>query len=320
MDIKPFREFWLDCYTSMLYSIYLSNPKVCKSYVYNNFYEYIIRDEEIDGSERKYISLIPMNDISKLEESLLLDAQEIDVWNCADPIESVRRCLLERDVIMLSVDLYEWVDDTYDYQRNHINHFSLVMDIDEELECLVVLETGAKGYKKYCVPFDNAKKAIMLCEESSYAYNINRDIDNFTISKQDIIDNAKHIVSTIEKVLLHVGAVYDISGATDKEMICINDMLQTHLYIMENRQKVNRLLFEIFFDEKNGDFAFSSSFKRLTDEFVKIKGILLKMNCRGQSRKGMETILERLPKLLTKEKDLWEAFIWHSNEIAFIEK
>lgn len=316
MRIRPFRTFWLDCFSTMLYSIYLATPNANKLFVYNNFYGYTLQEEELPESKKKFKAYLTENDFTMFEKTLLSDEQLVSIWKYDDPIEYITQCLSKYDILMLGVDLFDWVDDTYNYQRNHISHLSLVIGIDEESKCLEVLETGTKGYNRYYVPFDNARKAVMACKEDSYIYNINRNNECIKISKEDIYGNAKHIIETIDNVLIQKNALYDITDLSDMDVTFVFDILTFRLYSLRNRQKVNRLLFMYLFDEKRDGF-FSTSFYKLVESYSKISSVVKKRNMEGETGQGIIWGREQMFQLLQREKELWSRFVDNIDDLHF---
>lgn len=317
MKIEAFNDFWLDCTTSMLYSILLATEMVDKAYIYNNFYSYKLQKEEMYGDRKEFYSIMPINDNSRLWGHMLTDRQKVEIWSFDNPIEEIKKCMSNSEIVMLGVDLFYWLEESYHFNRNHIFHYSLVLEVDEEAKTLLVLETGIDGYQKFRIPFDNVKRAVTSLEASSCVYNINPDISNLMYTKQDIVKNAKEIIESIENVLDKKEAICWVDSATESDYMYINDILQTHIFIMENRQKVNRHLFMIVLDCSQIGIDFYGEFNELEKSFSKLKGRLLKWNCRGNAQKGIELVINEIPMLLTKEKKLWETFLQYSKDIFF---
>lgn len=148
--IRAFREFWLDCYSSALLSMLRSYDQVSYNSVYCNNYEYILSKIDLDNG-RKFFSLQTDNHIEEFETVLFDKVIHYDFLKEENMTKKIKDILNEGMFVFLGVDIFYWIDDNYNWNRNHFNHYSLITDYEEKTKKYTVFETGAKGYNEYKV-------------------------------------------------------------------------------------------------------------------------------------------------------------------------
>lgn len=159
LNIKPFREFWIDCFSTSIFSILISKTSIDKVFVYNNNYTYTeSRIDFLDGS--KAWSIMPQINMSEVTEKVLTDITYLDFKEKRDPISLLKMLLLKEKIVFLGVDVYYWIPDNFHWHRNHFNHYSVLNGFDEEKKIFYVLETGAMGYKEYEIKEEELLLAI----------------------------------------------------------------------------------------------------------------------------------------------------------------
>ena len=83
----------------------------------------------------------------------------MDISKRGDIIESIKSYCDQEKLILLGVDLYNWVSDNFHWHRNHIDHFALINGYDESNHIIFILETGVKGYAEYQLDYSEVEKA-----------------------------------------------------------------------------------------------------------------------------------------------------------------
>lgn len=320
VKIEAFNDFWLDCYTTMLYSVLLSANVIDKVYIYNNNYKYELKEEEVFGQNEKFNSVCVNTDTDTLKEKMFKNEQEVCLYSQENPIDSIKTILSKEYVLLLSVDLFYWVDENYHYRKNHIVHFSLVKDYDDSKEELIVLETGNGGYQEYAVPYDKAVAAIRSAKKASVLYEINSDLSGLMYTKQDIVLFAKDIISSIDSVYKNKADFLNVNNMSSAGLSYVNDILQTHLFIIQNREKVNRHLFMIAFEnDVIEEYSFCDKFEELEQQFEKLKNVCVKNQLKKLDREVFARIKQQSCDLLLEEKKIWSFFLEKQDEMTLRE-
>lgn len=310
MNIEAFNDFWLDCYTTMVYSILLSLGTVDKAYIYNNNYQYIFTEEKIPVTSQEFHSVRAATDNRIVEGKMFSTMQTKKLYEETDPIEAVKKMLDEQFVIFVGVDLFYWVKDNIHYNRNHIYHWSLVKSYDDVNQELIVLETGNNGYQEFSISYEDAKRAVCATKEESKIYSVNSDISGLMYTKAKLIENAKEIIRSINLVCEQRSNVFKVDDATNDIMDYMSDILQTHLFNMQNREKANRHLFMISFEPYDiKEYDYCTEFERLEKAFETLKNKCIKNKYKANDKKILDKIIDEMYGLLLDEKVIWENFI-----------
>lgn len=310
LQIEAFNDFWLDCNTTILYSILLSTKAVDKAYIYNNGYEYKLLEEDVQDTNEIFVSICSTADTSILKNRMLKNEQEVNLYSQSCPIAAIKEILDQERIILLRVDLFYWIDDNHHYGNTHLDHYSLVKGYDEERKCLIVFETGIKGYCEYLISYDKAVEAICAAHATSLVYDIDYELEEIMYTKQDIVRNAEIIISSIDYVCSNQEYILCVSEMSEDGIRDVYDVLQTHLFGMQNREKVNRHLFMISFENEviNG-YSFCKEFERLEGQFEILKGICIKNQLKKNNWEVLECLKNKMILLLREEREIWKKFL-----------
>lgn len=310
LQIEAFNDFWLDCNTTILYSILLSTNAVDKEYIYNNRYEYKLIEEEVQGTNEIFVSISLTSDISILKNKLLKNEQKVNLYSHSCPIEAIKKLLDHEHIILLRVDLFYWLDDNYHYGNTHLEHYSLVKGYDEERKCLIVFETGIKGYCECSISYDKAVEAIHAAHAASLVYDLDCNLEKIMYTKQDIVRNAEKIIDSIDYICSNQEYILYVSKMSEVGIRDVYDVLQTHLFEMQNREKVNRHLFmNAFQNEFIKGYSFCKEFERLEGQFEILKCICIKNQLKKNNWEVLENLKYKIISMLKEERDVWKKFL-----------
>ena len=98
--IIPMNDFWVDCYTTAIYSVLLSFCKVKKAIIYRNSYEYMF-DYNKKNMGRVYIK----TDIEDYINGLLILNTKHVFSKDKNIITSLKRFLDQNQLVMLGIDM-----------------------------------------------------------------------------------------------------------------------------------------------------------------------------------------------------------------------
>lgn len=301
--IEPYNEFWIDCYSTAIYSILLSTHNVDKRYLYNNNYKYEFTKNVRTGMGRVYITM----QLSELIDKLLVNKELHDFTEDEDIIKNLKMYIEKNKVIFLGIDMYYGVPDTSQWHKHHIHHNILVEGYDDDKECMYILETGNSGYKEYELSYKDitiAAREFVCFIHNSEIYDINCDEQHFVYDCTKLKENALQIVQSIDDVLEHI---YEIWHVNQEKILSMKDEIESHLRSIRNRQGVNVKLFQNIYRNKNADY-YIETFSVLEKEYDDLLSLIIHLCINNQYFEREDYVRKLFCGLLLKEKKIWLNF------------
>lgn len=308
--IEPFDDAWLDCYNNLKLSLLrYKNPKnVVRGY--NNNYRYEIYPIIFEESEEFYC-------IS--EEQYIIDYEEFAEQSKINPkskeefYDIIKKQLSsENGFVLMRTDLFDWLEGNICWQRYHWDHYSLIVDYNDENKRFTVFDEKGGNYVKFYVPEDKLYNCIFYSDvfEILRLITITSDIVKIQ-SFDDIKKNAIKINESIDECLkLDFWKMEDFiyDGGHYKDLNGI------YLQKIEGRQGANAMLMKWIKSDANEAsidcLKYQNGFEELASEWAKIRMALfvmyLKKNSRPQKINELNT---KVKECLMKEKGLWEKII-----------
>lgn len=307
INITPFREFWLDCYSTAIYSILLSKTDIDKIYVYNN--NYIYQESRIDFFDGSVVwSITSKMDMTEIIQKILENIRFVNFKEEKNPIFLLKSLLCQEQIVFLGVDIYYWISDNFNWHRNHFNHYSLLNGFDEKKGIFYVLETGNMGYKQYEISEEELLHALKsFTGNSSMIAKLNYDVGATSYDKKEFTMNARNIINSIKEVIDKKDMFLKEADVLDEKYWTVLDHIQTHLYGMESRQKANRLLISTLYmhEQKN---IYASRFNRLEKKYNNLKRLVLANNI-GHKHVFLSDLRDEIIQCLCQEKRIWQDII-----------
>lgn len=306
LGIEPFREFWVDCFSTLINSIVCSKTDIPKEFVYDNNYVYTM--SRIDFPQNKVLWTIAVQaENSSIVQELFSKVEYTDFVHKDDLVSELHNLLDQKKIIFLGVDLFYWVSDNFNWHRNHFNHFSLINGYDEKKKIFYILETGATGYMEYEISEEELVLAARgFLGEASMVAQINQKIKMDAYTSEEMIINAKKVIASINEILKGKKQILDCSILKNEEYWKVLDHIQTHLYGIESRQKANSLLIKRMLDSNGGKFF--DAFSELEGGYSLMKNRVLKANI-DKKHIDIEEVKNKFFVLLMQEKQIWKEIL-----------
>lgn len=70
------------------------------------------------GKNEKFNSVCVNTDTDFLKEKMFKNEQEVCLYSQSNPIDPIKTILSKEYVLLLSADLFYWVDENYHYRKN----------------------------------------------------------------------------------------------------------------------------------------------------------------------------------------------------------
>lgn len=310
LDINPFREFWQDCFNCIVYSLTEYSQDVPRLYYYNNMYVYKFTEEHVSENNGVYRSLVPWTDNFRLLDELTTNMEKYKLFAMDDPLTLIKSKLDENRIILVAIDLFDWIREGLHYHNNHIIHMSLVIGYDDDSRELIILETGDDMYAEHRVCYDDAIKAFAGANLHSRIYDINKSTKVEMFSKDDLAHYAKDIIKSIDQMISAADSIWNVDGFSTRCLDEVLTIIQTHMFSMQNRAFINAYMFENYFESAEiKGIDFSKSFHEMEKRFEQQKGVCIKSQYRNNKLENILGIKEKLFSMLAKEKNLWLHYI-----------
>lgn len=316
IDVKPFREFWQDCFNCIVYSLTEYSQDVPKLYYYNNMYMYNFTEETSSESGAKYRSLTPWTDNFRLIDELTTNQEKKKLAGSENPIQYVKEKIDEEKVVLLAVDLFHWINEGLHYLTNHIVHMSLVIGYDDEAGELIVLETGDDMYAEHRVPYERAEKAIRAADISTRVSEINPEVNVKMYTKEDVAFYAKQIIESIDEKLESADDIWNVEGFSDEGLNEVLAIIQTHIFSMQNRAYIDAYMFENAFESDTAEgISLGEKFHEIEKNYERLKGVCIKAVYRKNKYQEIMNVKNKMLSMLETEKDLWNHYIKHVDKM-----
>lgn len=300
-EVKPMDDFWIDCYSTAIFSILLSNCPVEKAFIYNNNYIYQYDRNDKKDLGRVYVKML----INDLVDHLLINKEVHNFFEDQDIVSSIKHYLDKSKIVLLGIDMFYGITDTSQWHKHHVKHYILVKGYDDEKGCMYLMETGEQGYMEYTLSYEDIAIAAGKFVNESYVYDITNSFSMKIYNEEELKANAKTLISSIDTVLTHRN---DIWHVTEDKIMSMKDEIETHLKSMWNRQKVNGLLFKSLegTDNKN---EYVETFEKLEANYKSLRELFIQSCVNNIYDQNEKRIIDTFVELLSVEKRLWEKFI-----------
>lgn len=317
MNIEPFREFWLDCFNCIVYSLTEFSQDVPKLYYYNNMYRYNYTEETVKENGIKYRSLVPWTDNFRLLDELTHNLEKKKLAECENPIQYVKEKIDEGKIVLLAIDLFHWIKEGLHYMNNHIIHMSLVIGYDDDAEQLIVFETGDEGYLEHRVDYEQAEKAIKAAHISTRVSEINPVVKVKMYNKENLAFYAKQIIESIDEKIENAHDIWKVEGLSDEGLNEVLSIIQTHIYSMQNRAYINAYMFENAFENDLVEgVSLHEKFHKMEKDYERLKGVCIRLMYRRNKYQEIMKVKEKMMNMLEVESGLWKHYIKHFDKLC----
>lgn len=321
-SIEPFNKVWLDCYNNLKLSLLISmNPKY-ETRGYENIYEY-------DCIEQNAGSGQIVNCIT--EEQFYIDYEEFAQMEKLNPdserefLEIVINQIKKKNgFVLMRTDLYDWLEGSVCWHNYHWDHYSLLVDYDEDNDMIIAFDEAGGQYKRLQVRRGDLYNHLSdnLNFEKIRLITVNDSPMLHPVSLQRLVNNAEKIVKSLEKC---INKDFWYMQTSDYEDFWYKDLNGVYLQKIEGRQKANALLMEelscIDIGVVNKLFdRWKSIFEDLSNEWVTIRMALFLIYRKRKNRtEKLAEINEKVQSCLLSEKKVWEEFISNMRKAVDLE-
>ncbi|MCL1882324.1 MAG: hypothetical protein FWF81_01035, partial [Defluviitaleaceae bacterium] len=320
LEIEPFNDFWLDCNSTIIFTLLLSNKDIDKAIIYNNNYEYK-RATELTPQGNNFYSLVTHTNVDEITKNVLINTESIRVSDEENIIDLLISFLNQQKIVLLGIDMFYGITQNIHWHKNHIMHSIIVFGYDNEKEMFHIMDSGKNGFASFDMPYEDVIIATRAFPDESYISDMGSELGDLMYTRKDIVTNAKTIIRSIEKINME-NSIWEIKTLCNDDENYFYDIVGTHLFEIKNRQKANKLLFQIAFcfNPMYNKMNLETEFEKLEADHGLLKNKFIKLS---KTNKLLEKIFElecELHELLNREYELWKYFIQDNNYEFIIEK
>lgn len=311
INLQPFNEFWIDCVFNSSFSVLTSISKSYMDASLVNCYSYYVQNVEAPLGNK--LNCIRLNNSDSKQESQIASAistTPIEFRNKPKIKETIINLLME-GILLVGVDLYDWVPNSICWHRYHWEHYSLIKEYNAFKDVFIVLDESLQGFGMHEIPSERFEisvlKSSLPVDGFSIAYN--EDIDDYAISHDEILDNANRLMSELSEIK------DELWKFTEKNIEAgyMFDLFSMYAHQIANRQianikLINRLT-ELALLDSLKSIEIIKQFHDLKNGWTMIKNKFIKGNIsvpRILDYKNLNTLAHNL---ILKEIDTWETLL-----------
>lgn len=323
LDIKPYKEFYMNCdlnnYSSLL--TYLNKSYKVAAFV--NSYRYSVY--RFSYNPLKFICVNFDNSYEDLMEKKYITDENYLFKDMNNIVEELKELIILGKPIFLYIDLFNWIPDNIAWQKHHWNHFSLIIGFDDDRKVFYAIDDDGKGSVdireipegRLISSFKGTECFVEYggdhirsdIEVPCRIVNFSNCIEPYKFKLDQITQNARTILEDIEKI--------DQRGfwefIDDSNLDVLSDTGITDLNIIYNRQIGNKLLIMELYKEKiiksdNYEFLYSS-ITNIINNWNKSKNILIKAKYKNTLSQISMPLITICDKNFQDESNFWRSFL-----------
>ena len=321
--IKPFQQIYINCYLNNFISVLSSINTSYQQLLYSNNYVYncfctpetnnqLIRirydlDIYIEAFNKLFGYFPNCKTLHDFFYGDISFGTLVKTKSKSNIMRDLKNLLHSEGVIVfLEQDLFYLIksNDMY-YHKRHSTHYSMFVDYDEEIQCFMVFEMGARGYDCYQVPVENVVQSFLHATDPPKCFYIKipQKLDDYTLKTTNFKNYVPEIITSIDSVQF-TDALWKFPASADDHLSYIDGVSK-----IVNRQEANkRLLESLSFQHSEDSYYFSSLCTELKKGWEWIKNILIRAQFLGD-KVFIEPYRQKGQILLNKEKVMWNKFL-----------
>lgn len=320
MELKPFIDYYMNCYLNNLFSILITIDESYRLYAYENNYSYnIIHAENSDSScfllfeylleiyLKTYNTIFGKNiTISNINDFLHYNIQPLGIeysLNTSDNfLYDINQLLNDGYIFFMGVDLYFLIPQSPLYYKTHKNHYTIISSYEKNT--YAVFDEGPFGYNKHHINDCQLTAAInnSTMNPKCFFFKIPKTVSPYIIDMNKIYNNAQRIIKEIKLI------DYDWFYRSKNNLIQYIENINKIVC----RQQGNCLLFQYLFEKSLIKKTIANELiddaKQLGHKWAIIKNYTIKINILNriiENKKFKEDMIS----LLKEEISLWEKFL-----------
>lgn len=267
-NIRPFSDFWINCDFNYCFSILTSIEETYREYACMNSYSYEINEITTPrGTIVKYIGLESTDTEQLRFASSKIKKIAITFKDKANLIDDIIY-LLKNHILLVGVDLFEWIPKSICWKKYHWEHYSLIVDYYDERKTFAVLDENLSGYGMHEVPIERFTSAVLnsSLKEDGYILRCDGGLERFEFDSKVVFENALSLKDGLEG-MANENKLWGLSSQDIAEGHMF-DLFSMYAYQISNRHVANMKMMNMLLQHS---CISKASCELLTQRFFKIK-------------------------------------------------
>ncbi len=197
ISIKPYTEYWLNCFLSLGLSLLTSVEPSYFDYALINKFTYI----NFGNSIWWRLLEVKFQDEFMNRTAAPLSCRPIEGLNRENLKDTIKKYIDENRIILISTDIYHAITDSIHYHRTHGVHSWVINGYDDETGSFYCLADNIGGYGENEITAENFELSIVP-ETFSDAVEvlISENIEPYVLTLDDVRENAKTHIKGLTKL------------------------------------------------------------------------------------------------------------------------
>ena len=314
--IIPFKDYWLNCYYNMVFSLLISAEPSYIAAAYLNDYHYEAAEwgiEKKDGiTYYNHLQLEPMRKFLKngvYGVFTFIPVSFRDDRHCLDIIKSHIR---QKELLQIGVHLFYWLPGSFNFGVNHWYHYSFINGFDEEKKIFYAFDEDASGYDEHAIPEERFLTAVQNSTIMPHGniIKLQNPVPPYKFSIDDVVLNAKKIIAEINMMDM---SPFWILTDDDFDANRRRDVSTVHIFQITNRHKANEFLFKkILYEycDSNITTDLVQLSRELQNGWSIIKSQMIRVYKSKAGRKQrLDAINDNMKRLFAKEIKMWNKVV-----------
>jgi hypothetical protein len=313
IGLKPFKEYWINCYLNTLYSVLISREPSYRFAPFLNNYTYQIYEKETPAQTKvNTLRLISAKDMpQKIGRKFKYRQKPISFRNNFHFVEYLQGLVREGKLVSVGVDLFYWIPNSVCWNKHHWDHYSLLNGFDDERKVFYVFDENILGYDEYEIPEERLRQAIQNSPVEPHGYLTQiSNIRPFKFSLRDVVTYADELARELS--IMNVSSLWLLSEE-DFAARHMCDLFAMNIYQVVYRHKANQLLFEILQTENmvpNPEIMeeFIKYSRELQNGWNYVKGKFIQTYVVNDKVQSIRELNQKCNYLFSKECEMWSRF------------
>lgn len=300
--IKPYEKFWIDCYNSILSSIYNTYYDYAMIDIYQNNYWYEVKT--IMSPSNNEVSIYKLiSDNQWLRNKIFYSVNIYTVREKSALIDWIEYANKREKNIVVSVDLEYWIKEKEIPVKNR-KRYLMIVDFDLKSDYISIMERGSRRFGVYEFPLDFFFKAFAGSGGHLEIITLKANISAEDIQLINIAKNGCKINQNINELISNSERCWKINNPLEENVDFIARNMILFTDTVKNRQIANRYLCEKFSDQCNVN-PIINKFKKIETCSEMVKNEIYKKLITKKLSNDFGVFQSKIIDLLKDEKDIW---------------
>ncbi|HEX3047358.1 MAG TPA: hypothetical protein VHY08_21585 [Bacillota bacterium] len=312
--IKPFSEFWMNCFLNSEISILTSREPSFKYAAYLNDYRYMVAETKTNSPKKvQFVMVAFMNVVSHKYLDPCFSFTPFLFPDKNSGLEKIKELVKQEKMIAVGVDLFYWIPNSFCYQKYHWDHYSVIIGMDEKRKVFYVLDDNLQGFNCFEVPEERFCQAFgsLSINPAAFILDIAPDLKKFELNLTEVLFFAEKLSQELRN--FDAESLLNFNHPDIPSEVWF-DLFVKYVYQVVSRQTANILLFQALYDQNQiRDSKFISEKKQqanaLKMDWRNLEQMIVKYYRLSPDKLEPGQLYERCDDLFQRELEMWNQML-----------